>query len=395
MKNLTYLSLLISLILLSCKETVVQNPVQNGSLFIDSKPQGAKIFIQGTFENHYTPYTINDLAPDSYDIEVEVEPGVDSSFVVEVKSNLTTSATIDFEEKMGRCYFNSDPPGAQIFLDGINSNKVTPSLISYLKKGFHNYKLQLANNVIEDSFYISPGQLIDIYRNFNSLLPKGSIYVSTNPLGAQIWVDSQNTGKVTPDSVTGLSAGSHSVKLTLSGYKDTTFTVNVVANQQTVKQITLVSTLSLSSFGPVRIYESAGTTASQPSGLDLSSGNAYGMSGTNNDKVDIYYSTSGTGGTPYLIQSADLFTNLTRHTFFFIANGTDINDGVNSPIYPLGGSWTNNIGDGESNYVFLYDEDGHYSKLIITNFGGGSGQNDPHWLEVKWLYNNTGTDNRF
>ena len=50
-------------------------------------------------------------------------------------------------------------------------------------------------------------------------------------------------------------------------------------------------------YGPVTIYETAGTTASQPSGIDLSSGNAYGVSSTDKDKVDIYYSTDGTGGT--------------------------------------------------------------------------------------------------
>ncbi|HEY6907553.1 MAG TPA: hypothetical protein VI230_08785, partial [Ignavibacteriaceae bacterium] len=141
------------------------------------------------------------------------------------------------------------------------------------------------------------------------------------------------------------------------------------------------------------IYETAGTTSSQPSGLDLSSGIAYGVSSADKDKVDIYYSTTGTGGTPYLVQSADLYPNLTRHTAFYVGSGTDITDGEDSPLYPLAG-WTDHMGDRETNYVYLYDEDGHYSKIIITGFGGGSGGN-PAWVELKWEYNNTGADNRF
>ena len=221
----------------------------------------------------------------------------------------------------------------------------------------------------------------------------GSIFINSVPAGADIAIDGVSTGKSTPDSVTGVRTGSRSVTLTLSGYRDTTFTVNVVANLQTVKQVTLVSTLSVTFFGPVRIYETSGTSASQPSGIDLSSGNAYGVSGTNNGLVDIYYSTNGTGGTPYLVQSADLYPLLTRRTYFFVGSGTNLDDGEDSPIYPLGGSWTNNMSDRENNYVYLYDEDGNYSKLIITNYSGIGVV--PAWVEVEWYYNNTGADNRF
>lgn len=219
----------------------------------------------------------------------------------------------------------------------------------------------------------------------------GSIFIDSSPDGAQIFVDGVDKSKVTPDSVTGLSTGNHTVKLTLDGYKDTTFSVTVQENLQTTKNITLVSDLSVTTYGPVRIWETAGTSASQPSGLDLSSGNAYGVSSTDNDKVDIYYSTTGTGGTPYLVQSADLYPTLTRHTAFYVGNGTDITDGEDSPNSALSG-WTDHMGDRETNYVFLYDEDGHYSKLIITDYGT---VNNIAWVEVKWEYNNTGADRRF
>lgn len=223
----------------------------------------------------------------------------------------------------------------------------------------------------------------------------GSIFMNTSPAGASITVDGVATGKVTPDSVTNLSTGDHSVSLSLSGYRDTTVTVTVVANLQTVKQVNLVSTLSVTMYGPVRIYETAGTTTSQPSGLDLSTGMAYGVSGSNNGLVDIYYSTTGTGGTPYLVQSANLYPLMTRQTAFSVGTGTALDDGEGSPTYPLGGTWTNNMSDRENNYVFLYDEDGHYSKIIITDYHAGSGQGDPSWVELEWLYNNTGADSRF
>ncbi len=394
MNKVIYLVLLTSLLMFSCKETLVQNPTQNGSLYIDSKPQGAKIFVQGTFNNQYTPATLNNLLTDSYDIRVEVEDGIDSSFSLDVKSNLTTSKTIDFYNKMGKCYFQSNPSGAEIFLDNVNTDLLTPAIVGYLNNRMYNYKLQLNNNIIEDSFYVSPGQLENVYKDFNIFLPVGSIFVNSSPTGATIILDGSYTGKVTPDSITGVSTGQHSVTLSLSGYRDTTITVTVQGGLQTTRQITLVATLSTTTYGPVRIYETAGTTANQPSGIDLSAGAVYGVASTDKDKVDIYYSTDGTGGTSFLVQSADLYPNLTRYTAFLVGTGTDLTDGEDSPTYPLSG-WTDHMSDREDNYVFLYDEDGNYSKLIITDFHAGSGQGDPNWVEVKWIYNNSSADKRF
>ena len=73
----------------------------------------------------------------------------------------------------------------------------------------------------------------------------GKIFVTSTPLGAQIWVHGNNTGKVTPDTVSNLSVGNHEVTLKLSEYSDTTFTVAVTENQTTSRNITLTSALSL------------------------------------------------------------------------------------------------------------------------------------------------------
>ncbi len=72
--------------------------------------------------------------------------------------------------------------------------------------------------------------------------------------------------------------------------------------------------------------------------------------------------------------------------------GTNLNDSVSSPI--VSNSWSDHIPDTETNYAFLYDNDHHYSKLIITNMGGGT-PNNPAWIEVKWIYNKTADDVRF
>ena len=39
--------------------------------------------------------------------------------------------------------------------------------------------------------------------------PTGSVYVTSTPSAAAIWVDGVNSNKVTPDTITNLSTGNH------------------------------------------------------------------------------------------------------------------------------------------------------------------------------------------
>ncbi len=218
---------------------------------------------------------------------------------------------------------------------------------------------------------------------------KGNIYLTSNPAGAQIWIDGVNTNQVTPDTVKDVEQGTRSVTLKLQDYIDTTFTLSVTAEQTSVVgPIAMTSNIITTLYGPVRIYETVGTTANEPSGLDLSSGTAFGISSTDKDSVDIYYSSNG-----FLVQSAHLSPNLIRETDFFVGAASNLFDDEDSPLRNTG-TWTDNIGDRETNYVFLYDHDGHYSKLKIVDFGGGV-PGEPAWVEVQWYYNDTQLDNRF
>lgn len=206
----------------------------------------------------------------------------------------------------------------------------------------------------------------------------GTLAVQSTPAGAQIWVNGTNTGKVTPDSVKNLAAGTYTLTLKLDGYKDTTRTnINITAGLVTNQLITLTS--ASTTFGPVRLWETTGTTVAQPSGLDLSTGAAYGISSADKDKVDIFYSSTG-----FVVRSANGTSGMTRVTSFKVGTGTNLNDGVDSEAAT--GAWATQMGDREANYVFLFDNDQHYSKLKITSFGGGTPGN-PAWVEVQYIYN--------
>lgn len=219
--------------------------------------------------------------------------------------------------------------------------------------------------------------------------PKGGMFLQSTPSGAQIWLDGVNTNKVTPDSVNNLDPKSYNITFKLEGYKDTTIVVEVIANDTRSRIVVLTSDQEVVKYGPVRLYETANTTAEQPSGLILKDGTASGIGSAapNRLLVDVYYTSSG-----YLVRSADAASGLTRETFFKVSSSTNLNDGVDSPLKDA--TWIKQMGDREANYVFLYDNDGHYSKIKIVAFGGGVGT-DPAWVDVEWYYNKKKDDRRF
>ncbi len=219
------------------------------------------------------------------------------------------------------------------------------------------------------------------------LTPKvttGSLTIDSQPQGAEIWLDGVNTDKVTPATIENVEEGQHNVVLKLSNYEDHSFQANVVANEEFIETQNVLTPIYISFSTPVRIWETTGTSSNQPSGLDLSSGTAFGTSDAENrDSIDIYYYSSNDGST-FLVQSSHLNANMNRETFFKVGTGTNLEDGEDSSVKD--NNWKNSMSDREEKYVFLYDADGHYSKLKIISYGGGT-VGEPSWVEVAWIYN--------
>lgn len=67
----------------------------------------------------------------------------------------------------------------------------------------------------------------------------GSIQVSSTPQGAKIYLDESDTGKVTNATLDGVSAGGHSLRLSLDDYEDHIETVTVTAGETAVVNVPL------------------------------------------------------------------------------------------------------------------------------------------------------------
>lgn len=137
----------------------------------------------------------------------------------------TTNQT---EQEGSKIILSSNPSGAQIYLLGTYTGKVTPDSILTLKDGSYEIMLKLTN-------FLDTTFIVDIIRNLTTTksvtlttIGHGNLFINSVPSGAQILVDSQNSGKITPDTLENLLIGNYQITLQLTGYEDTTFTTSIV-----------------------------------------------------------------------------------------------------------------------------------------------------------------------
>ncbi len=143
------ISLLITLFYYSCSKEVSVTPPEpvpenSGKLFVDSNPRGAIIFLNDRNTGYYTPDTVPYLNEGSYHLTLKLKSYKDSSEIVELQKDKTTSLFFDYISNptmRGYIYVDSNPRGAEISINDSLTDKVTPVTMSNFLPG--QYKITL------------------------------------------------------------------------------------------------------------------------------------------------------------------------------------------------------------------------------------------------------------
>ena len=130
--------------------TSTNSDTEKGLIYVNSNPTGAEIFLQGSTTGKITPDSITNLAPKSYDLRIRLNDYADSSLVVNVKAGLKTTIDIDLT---GTLSVESNPSGAEIFLNSISTGRTTPATIDSLFPDLYEVTLKL-EYFIDTSFTV-------------------------------------------------------------------------------------------------------------------------------------------------------------------------------------------------------------------------------------------------
>jgi len=130
----------------------------------------------------------------------------------------------------------STPSGARIVIDGDDTGSETPASVRGLSASAagtpHVVRLELSG-------YYPFGTVVMLYTRSASSVqelhadlvpvsaPTASVYVQTSPPGAEVLIDSEATGLVTPTTIDGVGQSRHTLEVRLSGYSSRTETVDM------------------------------------------------------------------------------------------------------------------------------------------------------------------------
>lgn len=141
----------------------------------------------------------------------------------------------------GSIFITSDPIGAEIFLDGENTGKVTPDSLIELLSG--SYTIQIKKQDFFDSTFVADVNENSNY-NFNIIMketkPQGEIVLTSEPSGAQIFLNDQNTGEKTPATFSNLERGKYNFRLSLELYDDFSFEINLAKDEKISRNVKLI-----------------------------------------------------------------------------------------------------------------------------------------------------------
>jgi len=167
-----------------------------------------------------TPCSFNNLAPQQYGLDVQKDGYQPVSTALQVKAAQVQDQKIKLESLAKGLYIATEPPGADVFINGAKQSGQTPVTLP-LAPGQYNLVLRLqgygpysGSVQVKDNIQTQ----LDVPLTEKSTNHVAWAQITTKPAGAEIFVDGVSTGQMSPARVQ-IPAGIHSITLKLNGYQ--------------------------------------------------------------------------------------------------------------------------------------------------------------------------------
>jgi eukaryotic-like serine/threonine-protein kinase len=222
------------------KKKVAAPVVVPGQMTVDSTPQGAQVQLDGATDPTWvTPLSVSSLDPGPHSITISKGGYVTDSRTIKVVSGAKSSVVVHLNQLSATLSVTSNPPGANIYVDGRDMGKLTPAQVS-VDKGQHVVLIRKAGYIDEtasaqfalgQTVALSPtlramgnvdnirtvGKMKKLFGGNSGQPGQGTLSIRTQPKGAQVAVNQHMLDKGSPVEVM-LDPGNYVIDITLSGY---------------------------------------------------------------------------------------------------------------------------------------------------------------------------------
>ncbi|HEX5034561.1 MAG TPA: PEGA domain-containing protein, partial [bacterium] len=209
--------------------------VVTGVLQVNSTPTGAQVFLNEKDSGQITPATLKDLKvgePQKVTLKKAKFKDWTQTLSLADPNPVTLNPTLEVIP-VGTIKVVTTPPGAKIFIDGKDSGKVSPASFEELPLSQTvSLRLELdKHRPIEERVTVYSIEPMEINKKLEEIL-MGPIRVTSTPPGAKIFLDSNDTGLVTPATLPEQEVGKrYTVRLSRQGYQDLVRSVDLSDKQ--------------------------------------------------------------------------------------------------------------------------------------------------------------------
>jgi hypothetical protein len=189
-----------------------------------------------------TPCRFEELAPGRYTMDLELDGYRAIKRILQVRAGNISTERLTLQPLASSLVVSSKPAGATVSVNGTRQPQVTPATLPLSpghysivveKSGFERYttSVDLKNDTVTH---------VDVeLAAHRAGAVTGFVAIRTVPIGADILINNNNTGRRTPAKIE-LPAGQYTVTLYLKGYAPLEKTVVVQGDQLVELDVTLV-----------------------------------------------------------------------------------------------------------------------------------------------------------
>lgn len=131
---------------LQLKASLVPDKTLAGDIMVQSHPSGAEIFLDGYPTGNRTPATLFNLQAGRHDLTIVREGHADWKGEVVIQEGKTRSLLVTMRKEeprvWGSAVISTTPEGADVFLEEVRLNKVTPVVLKPVEHGRHLLRLE-------------------------------------------------------------------------------------------------------------------------------------------------------------------------------------------------------------------------------------------------------------
>jgi TolB-like protein len=194
------------------QKLMMELPATFGNLTVESEPAGAEILLGGEPTGRATPYTFKEKPGGRYPVTARLELYKSPTQIVELGGGQDSQVRLQLVPDFGVLEVTSNPPGADILLDGESTGKRTPHTFPRMRAREYEVTISLP------PLYLPQVRRVRLADGKKSRLDAvldanfGGLDITSEPSAMPVLVDGSPVG-ITPLTLPTLSAGLHEVEV--------------------------------------------------------------------------------------------------------------------------------------------------------------------------------------